>query len=400
MGGLEPFTPGDAIFEDEDILRDSHQPETLLERDEELKEYQAAFQPVINGARPRNIFLYGQTGVGKTVATDMIIDRLQIDQEKIDGLDIHAVNIICKNLTTSYQVAVKLVNHFRPKDERLPPTGYPPDTVYEFLWQHLKEIDSTHVLFILDEIDAVGQDDNILYELPRCNDNGNVPPEITKVGVIGISNNFTFRDQLSARVTDSLCDEEIHFPPYDSDQLRPILNQRAEQAFIDGVLEDDVIPLSAAIAGQESGSARQALKLLFKAGDLARSEGAKTVTEAHVREAEPLIKEGQIKNELQSLPTQSHVTLSALLRLHAKDELPAKTGKVYDEYKVAAAHFEVEKKTDRTIRNRLNQLSLKGFLTVDKKNMGSRGGSYYVYQFGVRPELIQNVLENIDRIDV
>ncbi|RRJ30643.1 Cdc6/Cdc18 family protein [Halocatena pleomorpha] len=398
--GLEPFTPGDAIFEDEDILRDSHQPETLLEREDELKEYQSALQPIINGARPRNIFLYGQTGVGKTVATDMIIDRLQIDQEKIDNLDIHAVNIICKNLTTSYQVAVKLANRFRSKDERLPPTGYPPDTVYEFLWEHLKEIDSTHVLLILDEIDAVGEDDNILYELPRCNDNGNVPPEMTKVGVIGISNNFTFREQLSARVTDSLCDEEIHFPPYDSDQLRSILRQRAKRAFIDDVLEDDVIPLTAAIAGQESGSARQALKLLFKAGDIARSDGAESVDESHVREAEPLIKEGKVKSELQSLPAQSHVTLYALLRLHAKDELPAKTGKIYEEYKKATSHFEAEEKTDRTIRNRLNQLSLKGFLSVDEKNMGARGGSYYVYQFGVRPKLIQNVLENLDRVEI
>ncbi|GAA5061620.1 hypothetical protein GCM10025751_48120 [Haladaptatus pallidirubidus] len=74
---------------------------------------------------------------------------------------------------------------------------------------------------------------------------------------------------LNARVKDSLCDEEIHFPPYDANQLRNILKQRAEKAFRDGILDGDTIPLCSAFSAEESGSARQALKLLYKAGDLA-----------------------------------------------------------------------------------------------------------------------------------
>ncbi|WP_425433175.1 hypothetical protein [Halarchaeum grantii] len=58
--------------------------------------------------------------------------------------------------------------------------------------------------------------------------------------------NPTFCENLSARVTDSLCDEEIHFPPYDAKQLRKILSQRADDAFHDDVLQDVVIPLCAA----------------------------------------------------------------------------------------------------------------------------------------------------------
>lgn len=397
--GLEPFTAEDPVFLDEDVLRDSHKPDTLLERDRELQEYQAALKPVIKGARPRNIFLYGQTGVGKTVATELIMDQLQRDQEDYDYLDVHVVYVVCKNLTSSYQVAVKLVNEFREPDEKIPSTGYPPDTVYGFLWRHLNEIDATHVLFVLDEVDAIGNDDNILYELPRSNDNGNVSPENTKVGVIGISNNFTFRDNLSARVKDSLCDEEIHFPPYDANQLRNILHQRAEKAFMDGSLDDEVIPLAAAIAGQESGSARQALKLLFKAGDLTRTRGEELVTESHVREAEPLVKEGQVKNELQSLPTQSHLTLYAILKLHDRDELPAKSSDIFEVYEQAANFIDADVKTDRTIRDRLSQLSLKGFLDVSEYNEGPKGGSYYLYQFGdVRPDLIREVLEEVHRL--
>ena len=64
--GLENFTVEDDIFLDEDVLRDNYTPDDLIERDRELSEYQNALKPVIKGARPRNIFLYRQTGVGKT----------------------------------------------------------------------------------------------------------------------------------------------------------------------------------------------------------------------------------------------------------------------------------------------------------------------------------------------
>lgn len=397
--GLEPFTAEDPIFLDEDVLRDSHKPDDLIERDRELREYQTALKPVIKGARPRNIFLYGQTGVGKTVATEMIMDRLREDQQQYDYLDVQAIRVVCKNLNSSYQVAIKLVNQFRDANNKIPTTGYPPDTIYEFLWQELRDVDATHVLFVLDEVDSIGNDDDILYQLPRSNDNGNVDPEVTKVGVIGISNNFTFRDNLSARVKDSLCDEEIHFPPYDANQLRNILYQRSEKAFVDDVLEDDVIPLCAAMAGQESGSARQALKLLFKAGDLARSRDMDMVTEELVREAEPLVKEGQVKNELESLPTQSHLTLYAILQLSRRDELPAKSSDIFQVYEKAAEIIDADVKTDRTIRDRLSQLKLKGFLDVDEYNEGPKGGSYYLYDFGdIRSELIWEVLSEDHRL--
>lgn len=56
------FEAGDDIFVNEDVLRDSHTPETLIERDEELRGHHAALKPVANGSRPHNIFVYGQTG--------------------------------------------------------------------------------------------------------------------------------------------------------------------------------------------------------------------------------------------------------------------------------------------------------------------------------------------------
>lgn len=140
--GLEKFTADDDIFLDEDVLRDNHIPNDLIERDRELSEYQSALKPVIKGARPRNIFLYGQTGVGKTLATEMVMNRLRIDQENYDHVDIELVEILCKPLSTSYQVASKLVNEFRSPQEKIPSTGYTHDAVMDMLWTHVVELDA------------------------------------------------------------------------------------------------------------------------------------------------------------------------------------------------------------------------------------------------------------------
>ena len=395
MMGLEEFTIDDEIFVDEDVLRDGYQPKELLERDRELAEYQAALKPVIKASRPRNIFLYGQTGVGKTLATDMVMTRLQTDQQKFDHLDIKVVKIVCKSLTSSYQVSIRLVNRFRESGNKLSRRGHAPGDIYEMLWEHLDGLDATHVLFVLDEIDSIGKDDDILYELPRCNDNGNVTE--TKVGVIGISNDFTFRDNLSGRVSDSLCDEEIHFPPYNANQLRNILKQRSKEAFVDGVLNDDVVPLTAAFTAQGSGSARQALKLLFKAGDLARSRDLMQVGGDLVREADELIEQGKIRDELERLPTQSHLTLFSVYHLARKGETPARSSDIYEVYESAAENIDVDVRTDRTIRDRLRHLSLKGFLDVSEENKGIAGGSYYQYSLGIRKDTIVEVLATTDR---
>jgi len=66
--------------------------------------------------------------------------------------------------------------------------------------------------------------------------------EHAKVGIIGISNNFKFRESLSPRVKSTLTEREIQFSPYDANELRTILNYYADLVFYENVLSDDVVP--------------------------------------------------------------------------------------------------------------------------------------------------------------
>lgn len=389
------FTQGDALFADEDVLRDSYIPDQLLERQEEINEYEAALQPTVNGAQPRNIFVYGETGVGKTLATRMILGDLEEDQENFDGVDIEIVWHNCKD-STSYQTACQLVNKVRQDGGKISCSGHPRSHIHDKLWEHIDKLDATHVLFVLDEVDSFGTDDELLYQIPRASSNQKVAD--TEVGLIGISNDFTFREDLSARVQSSLCEQEIHFAPYDSNELRPILSQRAEHAFVDGALTDDVVPLAAAFAGQDTGSARHALDILYKAGSLARKNDADQVTEGHVRKAVDEVDRGMIEAELRELPMQNHLVLYALLALSRSGDAPARRKEIYSVYETVANRIEADAKSPRTIHNRLSQLKLKGFLRVDEKNEGIEGGKYYTYDLDLNEQIVEDVLRQDHRI--
>ena len=230
------------IYENRDALREDYQPDQLVGRDEEIQMYQAALQPVINNEQPNNVFLYGKTGVGKTAATRYLLSHLKQDASQYEDLDLHLTFLNCDGLTSSYQIATHLVNELRDDTNQISTTGYPRATVYEMLWAELNVIGGS-ILIVLDEVDHV-EDDSILYQLPRARANNNLTD--AKIGIIGISNDFSFRDNLSPKVKSSLCEQEIHFPAYDAGDLQLILKQRAAVAFHDDVLDSSVIPLCAA----------------------------------------------------------------------------------------------------------------------------------------------------------
>ncbi|WP_135305623.1 orc1/cdc6 family replication initiation protein [Haloarcula amylovorans] len=390
------FERSKKVFKNEQVLQEEYTPDELIEREEEREDYIEALQPVANAASPRNIFVYGDTGVGKTVATRMILNELSKDMEQFDDVDVEVVWANCKELT-SYQTAVKLVNSFRERSQKISMSGHSNAAVYDMLWEEIDALDATHLYIVLDEVDSLGTDDDLLYKLPRARSNQDI--NNTYLGLIGISNNFKFRDNLSARVKSTLCEHEIRFGPYDAGELQTILEQRAEKAFVEGMLISGVIPLVAASAAQNTGSARRALDILYNAGSLARKKDADAVTEDHVREAISLVEKGVIEDELRDLPTQSHLVLYAVALLAEQGELPARRKRIYEVYETIATRLDTTVKAKRTVLNRLSQLSLKGFLHVDEVNKGRSGGKHYQYELDIKQDLLLNILSENNRLE-
>jgi cell division control protein 6 len=176
-----------------------------------------------------------------------------------------------------------------------------------------------NIILVLDEVNTLGTDSELLYQLTRAQTMHKLDAELC---LIGISNDFNFRDDLPTRVKDTLCETELHFPAYQHEDLISILSRRAEQAFYEGTCSAGVVELCAAMASRDRGSARQAIRLLRKASELAENEAVETqeidrIEERHVRTAEELIEQKQVATGIRTLTTHRKYVLLAVTNLTA-----------------------------------------------------------------------------------
>ena len=322
---MSRYASSSNVFDREEVLREDYHPDELPERSEELDQLHMALSPAARGVGANNVFLYGKAGQGKTAAAKHELSELRHHAEnESDHLNLTALYISCEShdISTSFRAASRIYMELTGNDR---PTGYSTDAVVDMMYDAMNEVGGT-IVIVLDEIDSLGTDDRILYSLPRARSQGYVHDNVYP-SIIGISNDLQWRDNLSPKVKSSLYDDSVLFSPYDAEQLCQILRRRAakgfqgtelvtnrEEALIDestdkvvtidnsddeyvfrsGALSTDVIPLISAIAAQDKGDARQAIKYLRKAGEIADSAGDTTVEDSHVRAAE-----SQVEKDLQ-----------------------------------------------------------------------------------------------------
>ncbi len=397
--GSHSFERSITPFENREALLDDYTPNTLVGRDDELDEYHEALEPVIYGEQPNNVFLYGKAGVGKTAATRYLLRNLKEDAEQYPDLTLSTAYINCDGFETSYRVGVALVNALRPPEDHIPESGYSKSEVYAKLWQDLDDRGGI-ILIVLDEVDHINQgEDSILYQLSRARENENL--QNARVGVIGISNDLTFRDRLSPKVRSSLCERTISFPHYDANELREVLKQRANVAFKDDALTDDVIPKCAALGAQASGDARHALDLLLTAGDIARGNDEGVVQEDHVEEALERVEKKEIEEGISDLNDHERYILYALATLSSEDETPVRSREIYPRYQHVCSLAGRDEHTGRWLRDHLDELGMLGILSLTEKNEGLAGGKYREYDLQQDLGLVVTALEEtLDSIGV
>jgi cell division control protein 6 len=259
-----------SIFKrDRDILRPSYIPEKLLHRDEQINQIASILVSALRGDQPSNIMVFGKTGTGKTATAKYLGKEIKKAADNLPEplKDVRYIYINCEIVDTQYGVLQNIGNHFIENfDERIPPTGWSTERVYNILWEMIDKTPKV-VVVVLDEIDrfVYKSGDDTLYHLTKINDD----LKNAKISIIGISNDLKFTELLDPRVRSRLSDEKIVFPPYDADQLKDILVQRAEMAFEKGVIGEGVIGLCAAVEANEHGDARRALDLLRVAAEIA-----------------------------------------------------------------------------------------------------------------------------------
>ncbi|MDQ2052588.1 orc1/cdc6 family replication initiation protein [Natronolimnohabitans sp. A-GB9] len=376
---------GDSVFSHRDALAESYEPERILERDEEIDQYAAALRPVVEGDTPDNIMVYGNTGAGKTAVTRYMIDMMYDACDTTDT-PLSTVQLNCNEMT-AFKVVRTLVNDLRDSSaDEFPARGLSTRDALDALYEEIDKRDGT-VLLILDEIDHIEHIDSLLYDLSRSQATGRL--EHANVGIIGISNDYTFRDTLSAKTKGSFAEEEIDFTPYNADELEVILSDRAAIAFNDDAITDAAIKLCAALAAQDSGNARQGLDILKAAGKTADDYGDDVVTEDHIRDAQKTVERGNLEQRISSLTVQQRHILHTLALLEIDNKTPARTKEIYSLYTDVCEQSGLDPlSTTRSVRDHLDKLSMQGFADQILRNEGRSGGKYHVYECSMRADIV------------
>jgi cell division control protein 6 len=418
-GLFDDLLSGKPIFENKEVLRPSYTPQKLPHREEQTNNMATILVSALRGETPSNILIYGKTGTGKTASAKFVSDELESTSQKYEvPCEVEYIN--CEVTDTQYRVLAQLANKFIDnnrgainnkldeltslrerarsetsiltdtgfdtvgtldeqietlEDERdafdeVPMTGWPTDRVYTSFFDAVDYRERV-VVIMLDEIDKLVEKsgDDTLYNLSRMNSE----LQRSRVSIIGISNDLKFTDFLDPRVKSSLGEEEIVFPPYDANQLRDILEHRAEVAFKTGALTDDVIPLCAAFAAQEHGDARRALDLLRTAGELAERDDTDSVEEDHVRQAQEKIELDRVVEVVRTLPQQSKLVLFAIILLEKQGVHNINTGEVYNIYKRLCEEIDADVLTQRRVTDLISELDMLGIVNAIVVSKGRYG---------------------------
>jgi cell division control protein 6 len=374
---------------DKDVLRPSYIPVVLPHREEQIDQLASILVTALEGQRPSNILLFGKTGTGKTATIKYVGNELE--RANAEEGNIHFIYMNCEVVDTQYGVLQNLGNLFiNDFEERIPFTGWSTERVYHILRDKIDETRRV-IIIVLDEIDKLvsKSGDDVLYHLCRVNDD----LKNARVSVIGISNDLKFTEFLDPRVRSSLSEEKMVFPPYNAEQLRDILSQRAAIAFDENVLEPSVIPLCAALAAQEHGDARRALDLLRVAAELADRHLQSVVTESEVVKAKNKIELDCVTEAVRTLPLQSKLVLMGIVMNEEKGNAKLTTGDLYETYKELCQCTSVAILTQRRVTDLISELDMLGLIHARVKSFG-RGGRTKEIELSVPSSEAKGILQD------
>ena len=380
---FDKFLKGPTIFKNHEVLHPDYVPDYLPHRDKEVQTIGKILAPALRGYRGSNVFIYGKTGTGKTAVVRYTLDHL-IRKSREIGAPIDSCYINCRLAGTDYRV---LSNLCETVGIVVPFTGLATGEVFD-RFRNTLEAKKIALITILDEIDALikAHGDVLLYKLTRINEN----LKGSKVLLIGISNDLHFKEFLDPRVLSSLSEEEIVFHPYTAVELKDILSERAEMAFIEGSVSEGALHLCSALAASEHGDARRALDLLRVAGELAEREGASKVTEDHIKFAQKKIEEDRVAEVLKTLPLHSKLVLFSVYLMAKSKTEGVTTGDVFEVYKELCSRLMLDPLTQRRVSGLVNELDGVGILNARLVSLGRYGRTKRIH-LGIPPESISEI---------
>lgn len=406
---LLEFDEQNGLIRDRALLDPTHvvEEDRIVGRDQQLKEITKMLRVALGDNRPPNLFLYGPSGTGKSLITKAVCHNISRICENRD-IKFGTIEVNCQDLDTLgvavYELAKQAANQTTNAEVKVPKHGVATKEKWDELYRIVNEnFDSA--VFVLDELDMlIGRRDKqepafsrLLYQLSRAGANDELTAYIS---VVAISNDTKIMESVGSRALSSFTPEDVHFDDYDANQLKAILRRR-QDAFYGGVLDEDVIPLTAAFAAQTHGDARKAIDLIRVAGELAEREGDDRVRETHVRDAQDKVEKNRVLEVVRGISTQKKLCLYATAAVAAQTpEGAARSTTGYRVYQYLTDAVDTDQYHQETYVNKMKELTTYSLVDFERRSHGPSSGMFLEFRFGERPETILETLREDPRLDM
>lgn len=387
------------VFENEEVFKPNYVPEQLYFRSDELFKIGDYLSPLNEGTNPEDVSIYGQTGTGKTAVMKYVTDQIHSRFE--DRNNVNMVYISCREQTTKREVYSKVADEIIP--DEVPRSGHSTDRYFEFIKEYLEEKNGVLVV-VLDEIDFLQRNKEIDVEelLYNFTDKNNI-------SIIIVSNNRKWKENIKdSRVFSRMGISEIQFSGYSENQIKLILEDRAEKGLNEDIWDKETIEHVAHKAAGGEGDARVAIKILHQAAKKFKDQlksvtnpDPSKITRNHIKEASKLVETDRFYTEyIRNLPAQKKFAMAGIALANKKPdnsdritEKPTLT-RVYKKYKKVInginenSEFDLEIKRRPTIWRYINELTTYGFVSKYKDKPNKKSG---------RPPLIVEAKFDVNR---
>jgi cell division control protein 6 len=388
------------LFKNKLVLQSNYCPLEVLYRDKQIEQVANILKPSLRGEKTSNLFIYGNTGTGKTLTVKYVTDRMKVKSSEKGDIRIEYINCKLKKVAdTEYRLLAELINKLGGE---VPATGLPTDQVYNKFITTLESLNIKIFIIILDEIDQLVKkiSDEFLYNLTRLNSE----LDKTQITIVGISNDLRFLESLEPRVKSSLSEEEIVFPPYNALQLQGILNKRSTEAFKENIVDSSAISKCSALAAREHGDARRALDLLRIAGEIAERNGDSKIETKHIDLANEKMEKDKILDLIETHPKQFQAVLQSIILLEEdKSSLKQKklfkedgkifTGDIFNIYRDVCNKIDLEILTQRRVGDIISEFDMLGLINARVVSKGRYGRTKEV-----NLSIPLNILEKVKEI--
>ncbi|RME79648.1 MAG: hypothetical protein D6769_01740, partial [Methanobacteriota archaeon] len=141
---FEEILNNDALIKDASVLSPHYVPDMLLYREEQIGAIMKEVAPALKNQKPKNIFVYGKTGTGKTTSLKFIMQKFDETKKKHNkGASIFYMN--CRIYNSRYRIFQKFLKNYYDEIEK---PGFGLSYFYEKMLEKLSE--GEQIVLVLD----------------------------------------------------------------------------------------------------------------------------------------------------------------------------------------------------------------------------------------------------------